>query len=97
MFTTKWPGLPTAAMVAVTPRPPAGPASLPGRASTRQRMVVVIVGVGVAARLARDPRTHAAVIVAVIAVAALAGMGRASRAQSFARLAAWDKRRRADH
>ena len=60
-------------------------------------MVVVIVGLGVAARLARDPRAHAAVIVTVIAVAALAGMGRASRAQSFARLAAWDKRRSGDH
>jgi hypothetical protein len=97
LFITRWRGLPTAAMVAVTPRPPAGAASLPGRAATRQRMVVVIVGLGVAARLARDPRTHAAVIVAVIAVAALAGMGRDSRAQSFARLAAWDKRRSANH
>jgi hypothetical protein len=90
-------GSPRGAVVAVTPRPPAGAASLPGRASTRQRVVVVIIGLGAAARLARDPRTHAAAIVAVIAVAALAGMGRASRAQSFARLAAWDKRRRADH
>ncbi len=60
-------------------------------------MVVVIVGLGLAARLARDPRTHAAVIVTVIAVAALAAMGRDSRAQSFARLAAWDKRRSGDH
>jgi hypothetical protein len=59
-------------------------------------MIVVVVGLGVAARLARDPRTLEAAIVAVIAVAALAGMGRASRAHSFARLAAWDKRRSAN-
>jgi hypothetical protein len=32
-------------------------------------------------------------IMAVIGLAALAGLGRASQARSFARLAAWDKRR----
>ena len=41
----------------------------------------------------RDPRTHEAAIVAVSAVAAVAGLGKASRTKSFARLAAWDKRR----
>jgi len=34
-------------------------------------------------------------IAAVITVAAVAGLGRASQASSFARLAAWDKRRNA--
>lgn len=81
----------------MTPRRPAGAAGLPGRAGTRQHLVMVMIGLGVAARLARDPRFHEAAIVAVIAVAALAGMGRASRAHSFARLAAWDKRRGANH
>lgn len=81
----------------MTPRQPAGAAGLPGRAGTRHHMIMVVVGLGVAARLARNPRTHEAAIVAVIAVAALAGMGRESRAHSFARLAAWDKRRSANH
>ncbi len=33
---------------------------------------------------------------AAIAVAAVAGLGKASRAKSFARLIAWDKRRAAN-
>jgi hypothetical protein len=81
----------------MTPRQPAAAAGQPRRAGTRPHMAVVIVGLGLAARLARDPRTYEAAIVAVIAVAAVAGMGRASRANSFARLAAWDKRRSANH
>ncbi len=80
----------------MTPRQPAAAAGQPRRAGT-QHMAVVIVGLGVAAHLARHPRTYEAAIVAVIAVAAVAGMGRASRANSFARLAAWDKRRSANH
>ncbi|MCW2911776.1 MAG: hypothetical protein JWL68_6565 [Actinomycetia bacterium] len=60
-------------------------------------MAVAVVGLGAVTRLARDHRTYEAAIVAAIAVAALAGMGRASRASSFARLAAWDKRRGANH
>jgi hypothetical protein len=55
-------------------------------------VVVVVIGLAVAARLARDNRTYEAAFIAVIAVAAVAGLGRASRARSVARLAAWDKR-----
>jgi hypothetical protein len=54
---------------------------------------LVVIELGVAARLARDARTYETAIVVVIAVAAVAGLGRASRASSWARLAAWDKRR----
>ena len=42
----------------------------------------------------RDPRTYETAIVVAIGVAAVAGLGKAGRANSFARLAAWDKRRR---
>ena len=52
---------------------------------------MVMIGVALAARLARDTRTHEHVIMAVIAVVAVAGLGRASQARWFARLAAWDK------
>ena len=57
-------------------------------------MAMVMIGVALAARLARDTRTYEAAIMAVIAVVAVAGLGRASQARLFARLAAWDKRRK---
>ncbi len=56
----------------------------------------MVIGLAVAARFLRDPRTHEAAIMAAIAVAAVAGLGKASRAKSFARLVAWDKRRTAN-
>jgi hypothetical protein len=56
---------------------------------------MVLVGLAVVSRLAHDARTYETAIVIVIAVVAVAGLGRASRANSWARLAAWDKRRRA--
>jgi hypothetical protein len=56
---------------------------------------MVVIGLAVAARMARDPRSYETAIVVVIAVAAVTGLGRASQARSFARLAAWDKRRNA--
>jgi hypothetical protein len=52
-----------------------------------------VVGLAVVARLARDPRSYQPAIVVAIALAAAAGLGRASRERSFARLAAWDNRR----
>jgi len=56
---------------------------------------MVVIGLAVAARYARDARTYETAIMVVITVAAVAGLGRASQASSFARLAAWDKRRNA--
>jgi hypothetical protein len=55
---------------------------------------MVVPGLVVAAHGARSPSYETAIVV-VIAVAAVAGFGRASQARSFARLAAWDKRRNA--
>jgi len=54
---------------------------------------MAMIGLALAARLARDSRTYEYVIMVVIGVAAAASLGRASGARSFARLAAWDKRR----
>ena len=71
-------------------------ASQPQEANSGHHMSMVVIGLAVVARIMRDPRTHEAAIVAVIAVAAAAGLGKASRAKSFARLAAWDKRRTAN-
>jgi hypothetical protein len=45
----------------------------------------------------RDARTYEIAIVIVIAVAAVAGLGKSSRANSWARLVEWDKRRSASH
>jgi hypothetical protein len=47
---------------------------------------MVLVGLGMAARIARDARTYEIAIVIVIAVAAVAGLGKSSRANSWARL-----------
>jgi len=54
---------------------------------------MAVIGLALAARLARNSRSHQHVIMAVIGLAALAGLGKASQARSFARLAAWDQRR----
>ena len=53
---------------------------------------MTVIGLAMAAHLARDSRTYQHAIMAVIGVTALAGAGRASQTRSFARLAAWDKR-----
>ena len=58
-----------------------------------RQAAIVIIGLALAARMARDPRTYAPAVVVVIAVAAVAGLGRAGQARTFARLTAWDKRR----
>ena len=72
----------------------AEPARRPREASSGRRGSMVLVGLAVVSRLAHDARTYETAIVIVIAVVAVAGLGRASRANSWARLAAWDKRRR---
>jgi hypothetical protein len=53
---------------------------------------MVVIGLALAARLARDSRSYESVIMVVIGVTAVAGLAKASRTRSFARLAAWDKR-----
>src|SRR5216683_2920911 len=66
----------------------------PQEASSGRRMSMVVIGLAVAARVMRDPRTYETAIVVVIAVAAVTGLGKAGKSSSFARLAAWDERRR---
>ena len=70
-----------------------GAARQPPGASSGHRMSMVVIGLAVAARIMRDPRTYETAIVIGLGVAAVAGLGKASRTNSFARLAAWDKRR----
>ncbi len=86
-------GHPHAARIAVTPRSPAGPARRSSGANSQHRVIMAVIGLALAARLARDGRSYEHVIMVVIGVAAVAGLGRHSGARSFARLAAWDKRR----
>ena len=72
---------------------PAGrPAQKPGQPNRPHKAALVMVGLGVASRVARDARTHEAVILVAIMVAAAVAAARASEAKSVARLAAWDKR-----
>lgn len=81
--------------IAETPQA-AKAARQPQGASSGHHMSMVVIGLAVAARVLRDKRTHETAILVVIAVAAARGLGKASRAKSFARLAAWDKRRSAN-
>ena len=62
-------------------------------ANCGHREAMAVIGLALAAHLARDSRTYQHVIMAVIGITALAGLGRASQTHSFARLAAWDKGR----
>lgn len=78
----------------MTPRA-AGPARKPQATTSGRRLSLVLIGLAVATRLARDTRTHETVIVVVIAVAAMAGLGQAGRASAFERLLAWEKRQNA--
>lgn len=57
-------------------------------------MALAVIGVTVAARIARDRRTYERVIVLAIVLAAAAGAARASQAHSIERLIAWDKQQR---
>jgi hypothetical protein len=54
---------------------------------------VAAIGLAVLGHLARDSRSYEHVIVAAIGLGAVAGLDRAGRARSMARLSAWDKRR----
>jgi hypothetical protein len=61
--------------------------------SRRQKVILAVIGVTAAARIARDRQTHERVILLAIVLAAAAGAARASQAHSIARLIAWDKQR----
>jgi hypothetical protein len=51
-----------------------------------------LVGLGVVGHVLRSPRFHERVVVGVIVVGALRGLGQENRANTFARLTAWNKR-----
>jgi hypothetical protein len=68
------------------------PARRPGAARRRHRAVTLGIELDALAHLLRSRRFRERVIVGGIALAALARMARESRARTFARLAAWDKR-----
>jgi len=92
--TLKNPGIRTPRRIAVTPQA-AGAARQPPGASSGHHVPMALVGLAAAARLVRDPRSYETAIMVVIAVAAAGGLGQASRASLWARLAAWDRRRNA--
>jgi hypothetical protein len=64
----------------------------PDEASSGRNISMGMIGLALVARFVRDRRTYETAV--VIAVAALAGLGKAGETSSFARLAAWDQRRR---
>ncbi len=87
---TRQAGAAPGAVISGGPGRPAQP-----RSASRQRDAILIVTVlAVAVRVARDRRTWQHVIMFVIALAAAASLASDSQARSFARLAAWDKRRK---
>jgi hypothetical protein len=75
------------------PRGPAGPAPGPAAAHATQHVIMTVIVLGVAAHLARQRSSYEHAIMIALGLAAVAGLERASRARSFARLAAWDKGR----
>ena len=87
-ITIKSPALRMSDESPVTPRQPQ-------EASSGRGMSMVVIGLAVAARVMRDPRTYETAIVVVIAVVAATGLGKAGQTSSVARLAEWDKKRHA--
>jgi hypothetical protein len=81
-------GPPLASMAAGSSRPLArlGDRGLAGKAT------LGLVGLGVVGHVLRSPRFHERVIVGAIVLGALRGIGQESRASTFARIAAWNKR-----
>jgi hypothetical protein len=62
----------------------------PGPQKRSTKMALVVIGLGVASRVARNPRTHEALIViAIVAAVAVAGAKEGGN-KSMARLKAWD-------
>ena len=75
--------------------PARSPARKPGQSNRPHQAALVAVGLGVASRVARDARTHEAVVMVAIMVAVAVAVARSSQAKSVARLAAWDKKQTA--
>jgi hypothetical protein len=74
-------------MAAGSARPtPPGDSGLAGKAA------LGLVGLGVVAHVLRSPRFHERVVVGVIVLGALRGLGQETGANTFSRVAAWNKR-----
>jgi hypothetical protein len=63
--------------MAVTARSPAGPARRSLGVNSQHHAIMAAIGLALAARLARDSRSHELVIMVVIGLAAVAGLGQA--------------------
>jgi hypothetical protein len=74
------------------PRSPARPAPQPVAAHAIHHAIVTAIGLGAAVHLARQRSSYEHAIMIALGLAAVAGLEHASRARSFARLAAWDRR-----
>jgi hypothetical protein len=68
------------------------PAAQPGDGGLAGKVALGLVGLGVVGHVLRSPRLHERVIVGAIVLGALRGLGQESRASTFARVAAWNKR-----
>jgi hypothetical protein len=68
------------------------PAAQSGDLGFAVKAALGLVGLGVVGHVLRSPRFHERVIVGAIVLGALRGLGQESRATTFARLAAWNKR-----
>jgi hypothetical protein len=64
----------------------------PGQSNRPHQAALVMIGLGVASRIARDARTHEAVIMVAVLVAVAVAVARSSEEKSRARLAAWDRK-----
>ena len=62
----------------------------PGPEKRSTKMALIVIGLGLASRVARDPRTHEALIVMAIVAAVAAAGAKESGNKSMARLKALD-------
>jgi hypothetical protein len=81
-------GRPPLASIATGSRPTAQP----GNWGFHGKAALGLIGLGVVGHVLRSRRLHERVIVGAIVLGALRGLGQESRASTFERLAAWNKR-----
>jgi hypothetical protein len=67
------------------------------REEAHRQHVILLLGLAELGHLARDRRFQAHVVMAAIALAAIASLGRDNRSNAFAHLTAWDKRQNLRH
>jgi hypothetical protein len=79
-----------ATVISSSPPGPAHPSPAAGQPHT---VALAVIGLAVAAHMARDRRNYERVILAALAVAAVAGLGHTGRVHFTERLLAWDKKR----